>query len=128
MRYILNRQFLLRGWYKAPTGLYDLQQREARFFIKEEYLLLMRCDGAHEMDEAALGEDDRLFLQWLKEEGIIREAALWIFLRKNRDTVPSGPAIESTFNGRLPESATLNAGTASCPRPTLNTELPQRNS
>ncbi|MBR4744946.1 MAG: radical SAM protein [Oscillospiraceae bacterium] len=84
MKYILNRQFLLRGWYKAPTGLYDTQQKEARFFTKEEYLLLMRCDGAHEMDTAALGEDEQSFLEWLKEERIIREAGFLDFLTQKQ--------------------------------------------
>ena len=84
MKYVLNRQFLLRGWYKAPTGLYDTQRKEARFFTKDEYLLLMRCDGAHEMDTAAPGEDDRRFLEWLKEEKIIREAGFRDYLTQKQ--------------------------------------------
>jgi len=40
----------------------------------------MRCDGAHEMDELALGEDDRRFLEWLKGKGIIREAGFLDYL------------------------------------------------
>jgi hypothetical protein len=41
MKYLLDSRFLLRGWYKAPTGLFDMALKEARFFPKEEYILLM---------------------------------------------------------------------------------------
>lgn len=35
MRYLLNPRFLLRGWYKAPTGLYDTKYKAALFFACE---------------------------------------------------------------------------------------------
>lgn len=84
MKYVLNRRFLLRGWYQAPTGLYDTRRREARFFSKEEYPLLMRCDGAHELDEPALGEDDRRLLAWLKDKGVVREAGFLDYLAEKQ--------------------------------------------
>ena len=37
MKYLLNPRFLLRGWYKTPTGLYDTERKEASFFSKEEW-------------------------------------------------------------------------------------------
>ena len=74
MKYLLDSRFLLRGWYKAPTGLFDMALKEARFFPKEEYILLMQCDGTHDIDESALDDDKKAFFDWLKKSEIIKEA------------------------------------------------------
>ena len=85
MKYLLNPRFLLRGWYKTPTGLYDTERKEASFFSKEEYLLLMQCDGAHDIDESALDEDRKRFFDWLKESEIIKEAGLLDYLTEKQE-------------------------------------------
>jgi hypothetical protein len=51
MKYLLNPRLLLRGWYKAPTGLFNTERKEARFLPKEEYILLMQCDDYYGIDE-----------------------------------------------------------------------------
>ena len=85
MRYILNPRFLLRGWYKSPTGLFDTRRKEAEFFRKEDYILLMRCDGAHDIDENALNEDQRKFFGWLKKAEIIHEAGILDYLSEEQE-------------------------------------------
>jgi len=85
MKYLLNPRFLLRGWYKAPTGLFDTKRKEARFFTKEDYILLMQCDGAHDIDEAVLDEDKKRFFDWLKKEEIIREAGFLEYMTEKQE-------------------------------------------
>ena len=85
MKYLLNPRFLLRGWYKTPTVLFDTERKEASFFSKEEYLLLMQCDGAHDIDESALDEDRKRFFDWLKESEIIKEAGLLDYLTEKQE-------------------------------------------
>ena len=84
MKYILNPRFLLRGWYKSPTGLYDTETKEAIFFPKEEYILLMKCDGTHDIDESSLSEDNKRFLDWLKESKTIKESGFQDYLTKKQ--------------------------------------------
>ena len=76
MRYILNRSFRLRGWYKLPMGLFDARQKKAVFFLKRQYLLLLKCDGAHDIALEDLEEEDRFFLKKLEEDGVIHPALI----------------------------------------------------
>ncbi len=85
MKYILNPRFLLRGWYKSPTGLYDTWRKEADFFLKEDYVLLMQCDGAHDIDEAAMNERQRKLFEKLKKAEIIREAGILDYLTEKQE-------------------------------------------
>lgn len=80
MRYILNKQYRLRGWYKLPTGVFDMTQRKAVFFEPSLYKLLLKCNADHDFDEAALTDKEKNFLQKLLDEGIIREAGKWDIL------------------------------------------------
>ena len=59
MRYILDRRFRLRGWKDRPAGLYDTKYNEVLFPDPEAYLLLMKCDGAHEIDAEKLNGKQR---------------------------------------------------------------------
>ena len=61
MKYILDRRYRLRGWYKASTGLFDTDTRKAEFLDKDLYLLLLKCDGAHDIDEDAFSKEERVF-------------------------------------------------------------------
>lgn len=61
MKYVINPQYRLRGWYKAPTGLYDTRRKEARFCLKEQYLLLLHCNGVDDIDESTLSEENAKF-------------------------------------------------------------------
>ena len=85
MKYILDPGFLLRGWYKSPTGLFDTRRKEAQFFTKEDYILLMQCDGAHDIDEASFSEERKRFFEWLKKEEIVREAGFLDYLTEKQE-------------------------------------------
>ena len=74
MKYIINQQYLLRGWYKSPTGLLDIRSKNACFFSKEQYLLLLRCNGVDDIDESSLTDANVKFLEALKKNDVIREA------------------------------------------------------
>ncbi len=56
MYYILNRRFRLRGWKNKLGGLYDSETRRVKFIDKNYYILLMKCDGAHDIDVESLHE------------------------------------------------------------------------
>ena len=80
MKYILNKRFRLRGWYKLPCGLYDTIERNAVFFDPGLYQHLLHCDAEYDFDREALTEKERHSLdQFLKEE-IIRPAGLLDYL------------------------------------------------
>ena len=66
MKYVINPQYRLRGWYKAPTGLYDTHRKEARFCLKEQYLLLLHCNGVDDIDESTLSEVDYIITRDMK--------------------------------------------------------------
>ena len=85
MKYIIDQRYRLRGWYKSPTGLYDLRTKEARFYTKEDYILLMKCDGTHDIDKDVLSENERHFIEWLEKNGIIREAGFLEYLTKEQE-------------------------------------------
>ena len=81
MRYVLNERYRLRGWYKLPTGVFDTLQKQANFLPPNEYRLLLKCDGAHRMEEENLGEKEEKFLEKLEKGGVIRRAILGEFLQ-----------------------------------------------
>ena len=80
MKYILDRRYRLRGWYKLPTGLYDTRRHEAQFFAPESYRLLMNCNGDHEIDIDALPDKQRELMEQMLAEGIIHPAGWLDFL------------------------------------------------
>ena len=85
MRYLLDRRYRLRGWLHAPTGLYDTKKKAPVFLPREGYELLMRCDGAHDIEPSALGEDESRLFDELLEKGIIRRARLGEFLAPEQE-------------------------------------------
>ncbi len=76
MKYLLTRRYRLRGWQDHHTALYDTVRKTARFLSKEQMILLMRCDGAHDIDEERLPADSRKFLEEAKKAGAVRPAGL----------------------------------------------------
>ena len=80
MKYILNENYSLRGWQKSPAGLVHTRKRKTVFLPKEEYRLLMMCDGVHDIDEGALTKRLHSFLDVMKQEGIVREARFFEYL------------------------------------------------
>ena len=75
MKYVINPQYRLRGWYKAPTGLYDTRRN----------LLLLHCNGVDDIDESTLSEDNAKFLEKLKEDHVIREAGFLDYLQPEQE-------------------------------------------
>lgn len=76
-KYILDKRYRLRGWYKLPTGLYDTVQRQAVFFEPQSYDLLLKCNADHDFDADVLSDEETAFLKKLLNEKIIRPAEKW---------------------------------------------------
>ena len=54
MKYILAPHIGLRSWHLVPWAYYVKGARNAKGLKQEEYELLRRCDGVHEIDESPL--------------------------------------------------------------------------
>jgi len=80
MQYILNPRYRLRGWAKAPCGLYDTILHQPVFFPPEVYPMIARCDGVHEIDPEALSDTERKLFRRLEAEQAIRPAGFAEFL------------------------------------------------
>lgn len=79
-RYIIEKRYRLRGWYKLPYGLYDTARRQAAFFGPQRYELLLKCNAAHDFDADVLSDEKRVFLENLVKEKIIRPSGKWDIL------------------------------------------------
>ena len=80
VRYILDRRFRLRGWKDRPAGLYDTNYKKVLFPDLESYLMLMKCDGAHEIDVEKLNGKQREVLENAEREGVIKPAGFFSLL------------------------------------------------
>ncbi len=87
MRYVLNDKYRFRGWYRLPTGILDIETKETSFFSKEQYITILKCDGAHDIDVSGLPEKDRELLESLKKADVIREARLWDFISPEQEYI-----------------------------------------
>ena len=85
MRYVLTERYAFRGWKNIHTALYDRKLKNADFLPKNEFLLLMRCDGAHEFEESQLSEEERRFLREAQQTGVIRPAGFIDFLQSYQE-------------------------------------------
>ncbi len=85
MKYVLNERYRLRGWHLLSTGLVDMATKKTQFFPPEEYGLLLKCDGAHQIEKESLSEEQRNLLDILEKNGIIRKAAFGSFLKPEQD-------------------------------------------
>ena len=74
MRYILNEEICLRGWKNRPFCLYFPRGKEAKDITREELLLFLQCDGAHDIDEESFDEETKKTFQLLKNSGAIQPA------------------------------------------------------
>ena len=68
MYYILNKDIALRSWWKVPYAYYSWHQEYAKSFTKEEFELLLLCDGSHDLQDSDL-------LKQLLDKRIINECA-----------------------------------------------------
>lgn len=85
MKYILDERYRLRGWLKAPAGLFDTKSRSVRFLRKPQFLLLIRCDGAHDLEAGELSAADREYLDKLLADGVVRPAGFAEFLKPEQE-------------------------------------------
>ena len=70
-RYILSPHKVLRGWDKLPFALVDTLDGQVRFYGKEQFMLLLRCDGMHDIDPKTLTHEQSAWLSSLEERHII---------------------------------------------------------
>ena len=87
MRYVLNEDYRLRGYSKLPTGLPHMPSGKVRFFKEQEYRVLLNCNGAHSFESESMAEEDKQFLQRLKDAKVIRPAMLGEFLLPEQNHV-----------------------------------------
>ena len=92
MRYLLNEHFRLRAWYQQPTGLLDIRRKEAHFLSKNAYMILLQCDGAHDLQPETMPEEDRLCLESFVRDKIVRPVMPGNYLRPEQEykTYPAG--------------------------------------
>ena len=69
MKYILNKDFRLRGWTDSIANLEYFPSRDLLELTPKECLCLMKCDGEREMDPEAFQAELKKFL----EAGVISE-------------------------------------------------------
>jgi len=50
MHYILNDDYILRGWIDEPHGIVDTKNGEKHFFSYSDYQTLLQCDGKKNVD------------------------------------------------------------------------------
>ena len=66
MKYILNRDYRLRGWKGEPFFLERFSQRRLTRLTPEEFLFFIKCDGATEIDPAIIPAPE-----WAHREGVV---------------------------------------------------------
>ncbi len=68
MYFVLSKRVGLRSWKYVPQAYYVKGEPLAKGFSREEFEILLQCDGAHRMEPSALTES-------LQKRGLIRECA-----------------------------------------------------
>ena len=85
MKYLLDERYQLKGWQDKHTCVFDTKTKRPVLLPKDRFLKIMYCDGAHELDESTLSEDDKKFIDEIKEKGVIRPARFGEFLRPEQE-------------------------------------------
>ena len=80
MRYILDKRYRFRGWYRLPYGIYDTAEHKAKFFSPEIYDLLLKCDAGHDLDPEHFSEREKRLIAEFEASGMIRRASWLDFL------------------------------------------------
>lgn len=87
MTYILNKRYRLRGWKNKLGGVYDTEKKKVNFLDRDYFLLLMKCDGAHDIDYDSLHEYKKGFIDDFLKEGVIRPAGFLDFLSPEQEYI-----------------------------------------
>lgn len=85
MRYVLDDRYCFRGWQKAATGIFDTERKNAFFVGKRKYLLLLKCDGAHDIDLEELSDEERTIYKTALDQKIIRPAGFAEFIKPEQE-------------------------------------------
>ena len=80
MRYILDKRYRFRGWYRLPYGIYDTWEHKAKFLPPDLYDLVLQCDAGHELDPEHFSDREKRLLGELESSGMIRPAGWLDFL------------------------------------------------
>ncbi|MBP5279847.1 MAG: radical SAM protein [Erysipelotrichaceae bacterium] len=72
MRYILNEQYCLCGYKNLPFALYNKVTGKTNFFTREEYSLLLDCDGQTDISVKDLNDKDKEIFRSFVEGGLVR--------------------------------------------------------
>ena len=71
--YLLQKEFLLRGYKKLPFGLTHPNLVNTDFFDKEQYAAILNCDGNTNIDLNSVSAKQKDILEKLLKMGIINE-------------------------------------------------------
>ncbi|MBR5337173.1 MAG: radical SAM protein [Lachnospiraceae bacterium] len=85
MKYVLSERYRFRGWQKSATGLYDMARKDAIFMDKKKYLMLLKCDGAHDINTEDHTEDEKAIFNRFLEMGFIHPAGFAEYIRPEQE-------------------------------------------
>ena len=71
--FILQEHYLLRGYSKLPFALVHPNYSNTEFFTKDEYKLVLDCDGNTDIDYENLSERQKTIFRNMLNAGIIRQ-------------------------------------------------------
>ena len=94
MKHGLQRSYYYYESRRCFWMLFLIVTKAAEFFPKEQYLLLLRCNGVDEIDENSLTEENKSFLSWLKKREIIQEAGFLDFLLSEQELNLDGQHVD----------------------------------
>ena len=90
MKYILNKDFRLRGWTDSIANLEYFPSRDLLELTPKECLCLMKCDGEREMDMEVFQAELKKFL----EAGVISETeGARGFRNRSISFIPTGRSV-----------------------------------
>ena len=64
----ITQRLSVPGVSELPTGLFFFPGRHTEFLPAEKYRLLLKCDGAHDLDPDSLSEEEHRFLKEMEDE------------------------------------------------------------
>lgn len=73
-KYILSNDCQFRGWDKLPFAIYSNNLRKAFFYTKDQYDVILNCDGKNDIDLSKLSPSQKLIFDELVEHKIVKEA------------------------------------------------------
>lgn len=72
MRYVLNNDFVIRGWYKLPYAIFDLKNNAPYFIDRDDFKRILYMTGKKDVNLS--DEKEREFITFLLKRNMIHEA------------------------------------------------------